>query len=56
MVNIWQKKHGCTKRMNLEMEPKYLTKTEVQLNANTLKTKNNKSTVKSTRIMNVYWF
>ena len=38
------------------MEPKYLMKTEVQLNPDFLRTKNNKDTVKSTRIMNVYGF
>ena len=37
------------------MEPKYLTKTEVQLNPNILRTKNDKDTVKNNRIMNVYW-
>ena len=36
------------------MEPKYLTKTEVQLNPKILRTKKNKDTVKSTREMNIY--
>ena len=38
--------HGCTNRSNLEMEPKYLTKSDgpsdVQLNPNILRTKNDK--------------
>ena len=33
------------------MEPEYLTKTEVQLNSNLLRTKNNIDTVKSIRTM-----
>ena len=32
--------HGCTNHLNLEMEPKYLTKSEVQLNLDILRTKN----------------
>ena len=38
------------------MEPKCKDKTEAQLYPNILRTKNNKDTVKSTRIMNIYWF
>ena len=39
------------------MEPKYLTKTDDQLNPNTSRIiKNKKDSVKSTRRMNVYWF
>ena len=34
-----QKRHGYTKRSNLEMELKYLTKTEVELNPNILRIK-----------------
>ena len=34
--------HGCTNRSDLEMEPKYLTKSDVQLNPNILRTKNDK--------------
>ena len=36
------------------MEPRYPTKTEVQLNPNILRAKNDKDTVKNTRIMKVY--
>ena len=32
----------CTNRSNLEMEPKYLTKRDVQLNPNISGTKNDK--------------
>ena len=31
---------GCTKQPNREIEPNYLTKTDIQLNPNILKTKN----------------
>ena len=31
---------GCTNHSNLEMEPKYLIKSDVQLNPNIFKTKN----------------
>ena len=34
--------HDCTNRLNLEMEPKYLTKSDIQLNPNILRTKNHK--------------
>ena len=34
--------HGCTKRPNLEIKPKYLMRAGVQLNPNILRTKNNK--------------
>ena len=46
--------HGCTNRSNLKMEPKYPTKSNVQLNQNISRTKidNRVYTVKSTRIMN----
>ena len=38
-LQIWW--YGTTvQNANLEMEPKYLTKTDVQLNPNTLRTKN----------------
>ena len=33
---------GCTKRSNLEMEPKYQMETDVQLNLNILRIKNDK--------------
>ena len=32
--------HDCTNRSNLEMEPKYLTKSDVQLKPNISRTKN----------------
>ena len=43
--------HGCTNCSNLEMEPKYLMKSDVKLNPNILRTKNDKRvyTVKSTK-------
>ena len=44
--------HGCINHLNLEMEPKYLMKSDVQLNPNIVRTKNNKSTLKSTKTMN----
>ena len=49
--------HGCTKRRNLEMEPKYLMKYQNMkrcrfLNPNIMRAKNDKNTVKSTIIMN----
>ena len=31
--------HGCTNRSNLEKEPKYLTKSDLQLHPNILRTK-----------------
>ena len=31
--------HGCTNRSDLEMKPKYLTKTDVQLNPNIVRIK-----------------
>ena len=34
--------HDFTNRLNLEMEPKYLTKSDIQLNPNILRTKNHK--------------
>ena len=34
--------HGCTNRSNLEMELKYLMKSDIQLNPNILRTKNDK--------------
>ena len=37
---VWE--HGCTNHLNLEMEPKYLTRSDVQLNPNILRTKNKK--------------
>ena len=47
--------HSCTSCLNVELEAKYLTKTDVQLNPNILRTKNDEGTIKSTRIMNVPW-
>ena len=41
--------HGCTNCLNLEMEPKYLTKSDIYLRLDILRTKNNKRV--STRIM-----
>ena len=41
-INTWDSSHGCTNCTNLEMEPKYLTKSDVQLKPNILKTKNDK--------------
>ena len=45
---------GCTNLSNLEMEPNYTMKSDVYLNPDILRTKNDKSVanVKSTRIMN----
>ena len=40
MVSYCQ--HSCTNRSNLEMEPKYLMKSDVQLNPNILRTKTDK--------------
>ena len=37
---VWE--HGCTNHLNLEMEPKYLTRSDVQLNPNILRTENKK--------------
>ena len=34
--------HGCTNRSNLEMEPKYLMKSDIRLNPIILRTKNDK--------------
>ena len=34
--------HGCTNCWNLEIEPKYLTKKDAQLNPDILRTKNDK--------------
>ena len=56
--------HDCAKQPKPEMEPKYLTKTGVPLNSNIQRIKNmkkkdkkqEKQIVKSTKIMNVYWF
>ena len=39
-INIYD---GSTNRLNLEMEPNYLRKSDVQLNPNILGTKNNKT-------------
>ena len=41
-INTWDSSHGCTNCTNLEMETKYLTKSDVQLKPNILKTKNDK--------------
>ena len=47
--------HGCTKLLNLEMEPKCLTKSDIQLIPDISRTKNDKRiyTVKSTKTTNV---
>ena len=38
--SIWGYLHKCTNHSNLEMQPKYLTKSDAQLNQNKLGTKN----------------
>ena len=48
----------CIEQLNLEMEPKYLMRTDVMnsvINQNIWRTKSDKKTVKSIKIMNAYW-
>ena len=42
-INTWDSSHGCPNCTNLEMEPKYLMKSDVQLKPNILRTKNDKN-------------
>ena len=39
----WSSYHDCTSRWNIEMEAKYLPKSDVYLNPNSLRTKNDKT-------------
>ena len=45
LARLLSVKHRWTNRPNLEMEPKYLTKSDIQLNPDILRTKNDKGTV-----------
>ena len=39
---IFDNPQSCTNHLNLEMEPKYRTKSDIQLNLNILRTTNDK--------------
>ena len=45
--------HGCTKLLNQKMEPKCLTKSDVQLIPDISRIKNDKRIVKRTKTTNV---